>query len=220
MNTLTRKFFDLYFFQILYVGRCPPELLCYWNLIPSEDKNNCVRSQTTLASPKSWKCNISISNSPIAFKFYTEVKYLKLHKKMSMTRLTPKLHICWQHLYPPNLQSATQQAQLRWIHVESTSWPDVVSTLIFGSIWKLNQRLVFHVDSTSCFPLWFHVFSTLNPRVFNVESTWCFQRWINVRTPRGFHVDIWFYMKVDSMSSFQRWIYVMFSTLNPHNIFT
>ena len=112
----------------------------------------------------------------------------------------------------------TQQAQLRWIHVESTSWPDVVSTLIFGSIWKLNQRLVFHVDSTSFFPLWFHVFSTLNPRVFNVESTWCFPRWINVRTPRGFHVDIWFYMKVDSMSSFQRWIYVMFSTLNPHII--
>ena len=112
-----------------------------------------------------------------------------------------------------------QQAQLRWIHVESTSWPDVVSTLIFGSVWKLNQRLVFHVDSTSFFPLWFHMFSTLNPRVFNVESTWCFPRWINVRTPHGFHVDIWFYMKVDSMSSFQRWIYVMFSTLNPHNIF-
>ena len=122
------------------------------------------------------------------------------------------------YIYPPLLK-LSQQAQLRWIHVESTSWPDVVSTLIFGSIWKLNQRLVFHVDSTSCFPLWFHVFSTLNPRVFNVESTWCFPRWINVRTPRGFHVDIWFYMKVDSMSSFQRWIYVMFSTLNPHNIF-
>ena len=26
------------------------------------------------------------------FKLYTEVKYLKLHTKMSMTRLTPKLH--------------------------------------------------------------------------------------------------------------------------------
>ena len=36
---------------------------------------------TTLVSPKSSKCNISISNGPIAFKFYTEVKYLKLHKK-------------------------------------------------------------------------------------------------------------------------------------------
>ena len=34
-----------------------------------------------------------ISNGLIAFKFYTEVKNLKLHKKkMSMTRLTPKLH--------------------------------------------------------------------------------------------------------------------------------
>ena len=25
------------------------------------------------------------------FKFYTELKYLKLHKKLSMTRLTPEL---------------------------------------------------------------------------------------------------------------------------------
>ena len=25
------------FFQILYMGRYPPEVLCYWNLIPSED---------------------------------------------------------------------------------------------------------------------------------------------------------------------------------------
>ena len=46
----------------------------------------------TLVSPKSSKCNISIGNDPIAFKLYTEVKYLKLQKKLSMTRLTPKLH--------------------------------------------------------------------------------------------------------------------------------
>ena len=32
-----------------------------------------------------------MTNGPIAFKFYTEVKYLKLHK-LSMTRLSPKLH--------------------------------------------------------------------------------------------------------------------------------
>ena len=30
---------------------------------------------------------IQISNSPIAFKLYTEVKNLKLHKKLSMTRM-------------------------------------------------------------------------------------------------------------------------------------
>ena len=36
----------------------------------------------TLVSPKSSKCNISISNCPIAFKFDTEVKYLKLHTKI------------------------------------------------------------------------------------------------------------------------------------------
>ena len=92
----------------------------------------------------------------------------------------------------------------RWYLVLFENWINVwFSTLI--------PRHVFHFDST-CFPRWIHVFSTLNQRdVFNVESTWCFQR--------GFHVDIWFYMKVDSMSRFQRWIYVMFSTLNPHNIF-
>ena len=39
-----------------------------------------LHSLTTLVSPKSSKYNISISNGPIAFKFYTEVKYLKLHK--------------------------------------------------------------------------------------------------------------------------------------------
>ena len=38
-----------------------------------------LHSLTTLVSPKSFKNNISISNGPIAFKFYTEVKYLKLH---------------------------------------------------------------------------------------------------------------------------------------------
>ena len=41
-----------------------------------------LRSQTTLVSPKSSKCNISITNGPVAFKFDTEVKYLKLHTKI------------------------------------------------------------------------------------------------------------------------------------------
>ena len=40
-----------------------------------------LHSLMTLVSPKSSNCNISISNGPIAFKFYTEVKNLKLHKK-------------------------------------------------------------------------------------------------------------------------------------------
>ena len=51
-----------------------------------------LHSLTTLVSPKFSNCNISMSNGPIAFKFYTEVKNPKLHTKMSMTRLTPKLH--------------------------------------------------------------------------------------------------------------------------------
>ena len=38
-----------------------------------------LRSLRTLVSPKSSKCNISIGNGPIAFTFYTEVMYLKLH---------------------------------------------------------------------------------------------------------------------------------------------
>ena len=71
--------YSTYLFQILYMGRYPPEVLCYWNLIPSEDYNNWVHSQTTLVSPKSSKCNISITNGPIAFKFYSEVKNPKLH---------------------------------------------------------------------------------------------------------------------------------------------
>ena len=47
-----------------------------------------LHSLMTLLSPKFSKCNISISNGPIAFKIYTEVKYLKLHikHKLSMTR--------------------------------------------------------------------------------------------------------------------------------------
>ena len=41
-----------------------------------------LHSLTTLVSPKSSNCNISISIGPIAFKFYTEVKNPKLHTKM------------------------------------------------------------------------------------------------------------------------------------------
>ena len=43
-----------------------------------------LRSQpndTLYLSPKSSKYNITITNGLIAFKFYNEVKYLKLHKK-------------------------------------------------------------------------------------------------------------------------------------------
>ena len=44
-------------------------------------------------SPKSLKCYISIGNRLIALKFDAEVKYLKLHiKRLSMTRVSPKLH--------------------------------------------------------------------------------------------------------------------------------
>ena len=41
-----------------------------------------LHSLTTFVSPKSSKCNISISSGPIAFTFVTEVKYLKLHNKI------------------------------------------------------------------------------------------------------------------------------------------
>ena len=46
-----------------------------------------LHSLTTLVSPKSSICNISISNGPIALKLYTEVKYLKLHKNKRPTGL-------------------------------------------------------------------------------------------------------------------------------------
>ena len=64
-----------------------------------------LHSLMTLVSPRSSKCNISISNGPIAFKFYTEVKYLKQHtQKMSMTRLTPKLHSLTTLVSPKSLK--------------------------------------------------------------------------------------------------------------------
>ena len=60
-----------------------------------------LHSLMTLVSPKSSKYNISKSNGPIAFNFYTEVKYLKLHqKKLSMTRLTPKKKLSMTRLRP------------------------------------------------------------------------------------------------------------------------
>ena len=46
-----------------------------------------------------------MTNGPIAFKFYTEVKYLKLHKKkLSMTRLAPKLHSLMTLVSPKSLK--------------------------------------------------------------------------------------------------------------------
>ena len=42
-----------------------------------------LHSLTTLVSPKSSKCNISIGNGQIVFKFYTEVKYLKQNCQIS-----------------------------------------------------------------------------------------------------------------------------------------
>ena len=43
------------------------------------DRTTAFTAKWHSVSPKSSKCNISISNGQIAFKFYTEVKYLKLH---------------------------------------------------------------------------------------------------------------------------------------------
>ena len=51
-----------------------------------------------LVSPKSSKCNISITNGPIAFKFYTEVKYLRLHIKNYQGLDYHRNCIRWRHL--------------------------------------------------------------------------------------------------------------------------
>ena len=40
-------------------------------------------------------------------------------------------------------------------------------------------------------------------------------RWIHVMAWRCFHVDIWFYLKIESTSVFPRWFHVIFSTLIP-----
>ena len=84
-------------------GEIPP-----WGtlLLKFDTLRGLERSQTTLVSPKSSKCNISITNGPIAFKFHTEVKYLKLHKKNCQWLDYHPNCIRWQHLYPPDLQNA------------------------------------------------------------------------------------------------------------------
>ena len=40
-------------------------------------------------------------------------------------------------------------------------------------------------------------------------------RWIHVMAWRCFHVDIWFYLKIESTSGFPRWFHVIFSPLVP-----
>ena len=61
-----------------------------------------LHSLTTLVSPKSSNCNISISNGPIAFKFYTEVKNLKLHKTRYVPRnmgMPPACKVCMSYIF-------------------------------------------------------------------------------------------------------------------------
>ena len=66
-------------------------------------RTNVFAAKRHSVSPKSLKCNISISNCPIALKFDTVVKYLKLHiQNCQLLDEHPyKLHSQQHFLYPP-----------------------------------------------------------------------------------------------------------------------
>ena len=53
-----------------------------YDTLPSTRTTVFAAKRHCLVSHKSSKCNISINNGLIAFKFDTEVKYLKRHKKI------------------------------------------------------------------------------------------------------------------------------------------
>ena len=82
VNTLNSKNIQWISFKVYMRVDTPLRYVAIEIWYPPRTRTTAPRSQTTLVSPKYSKCNISISNGLIAFKFYTEVKNLKLHKKI------------------------------------------------------------------------------------------------------------------------------------------
>ena len=112
-------------------------------------------NDTCIPQISNW--NISISNGPIAFKFYTEVKNPKLHNKMSMTRLTPKLHSLTTLVSPKSskcnismnngpiaLKFCTGVLWARWVILSNVRTDkfelDIISLLVNFSC-ELGQRM-------------------------------------------------------------------------------
>ena len=102
---------------------------------------NCSQPNDTACcvSPKSSKCNISINaNVSIAFKFYTEVKYLNLHNKNCqwLYRLTPKLHSLTSLLFIPQI------FKMQYLHLFISKVMDCFQILIYTEVkyLKLHKK--------------------------------------------------------------------------------
>ena len=92
VNTLTRKNIQHISFKFYMWVDTPLRYFAIEIWYPPMTRTTAFAAKRHSYPPNLQNAISLISNSPIAFKFYTEVKNLKLHKKMSMTRLTPKLH--------------------------------------------------------------------------------------------------------------------------------
>ena len=90
----------------LLVDHC---VLRNWDriLVRAAVKGLISRAGMVSICPLLWQRDVKlqqiISNGPIAFKFYTEVKYLKLHQKNCQWLDYHPNCIRWWHLYPQNL---------------------------------------------------------------------------------------------------------------------
>ena len=87
----------------LHMSKYPPRYVAI-DIWHSPNTSTTTFMTTLSVSPKSFKCNISVTNYPIPLNYNTGVKHPKVHtQKLSMTRSTFKLH-SWQHfMYPPIL---------------------------------------------------------------------------------------------------------------------
>ena len=78
-----------WYYALASLSICRPPL----HLPVDPDEVNTLDSKTI--QPISFQFYMWVETYLIALKFDTVVKYLKLHTKLSMTRLTPKLHSWW-----------------------------------------------------------------------------------------------------------------------------
>ena len=109
-NKQTNKHIQpFYLFQIWYVDIYPPPPPPWATLILKFDtlrELEQLLSQPNDTCPKYSKCNISISNCLIAFKFYTGVKYHNLHANNVNDLINTQNAFVTTLLYPPILGNA------------------------------------------------------------------------------------------------------------------
>ena len=80
VNTLNSKNIKPIYFKLYMWVDIPLSYFAIEIWYSSSNRTTAFAAKRHYVSPKSLKCNISISNGPIAFKFYTEMKHLKLHQ--------------------------------------------------------------------------------------------------------------------------------------------